>query len=200
MPQFDRLQKILNTAGENSIQTVLERLFSNWYHVPVRRIIASSKRNAYRVACAAGCGMSPLRPPERHFIKQLDRKPVTCGTRIWEIEGERDIMYSTCETIRLDYEKISQNWEQILISLFRLSDSFSVITMAPHPYSEHIECVHDPLLEPLIPYLLSQKIGIRKWPGTENRDIHKVMNKYRTCAKSRNLLHTLGNVFKADLL
>lgn len=109
-------------------------------------------------------------------------------------------MYSTCETIRLDYEKISQNWEQILISLFRLSDSFSVITMASHPYSEHIECVHDPLLEPLIPYLLSQKIGIRKWTGTETRDTHKVMNKYRACAKSRNLLHALGNVFKADLL
>lgn len=102
--------------------------------------------------------------------------------------------------VALNYERVENDWKHVLDLLFKQSDSFSLITTTPHPYSEHVECVHDKLLEPLRPFLLSQKVGIRQWPGTETRDIHKVMNTYRACARSRDLLIALGNVFQADVL
>lgn len=109
-------------------------------------------------------------------------------------------MYSTYETVALNYESVESDWKHVLGLLFKRSDSFSLITTTPHPYSEYIECIHDRLLEPLRPFLISQKVGIRQWPGTETRDTHKVMNIYRACAKSRELLISLGNVFQADTL
>lgn len=99
-------------------------------------------------------------------------------------------------SVALNYERVENDWKHVLDLLFKQSDSFSLITTTPHPYSEHVECVHDKLLEPLRPFLLSQKVGIRQWPGTETRDIHKVMNTYRACAKSRDLLIALGTCFR----
>ena len=106
-------------------------------------------------------------------------------------------MYSTCN---LKYRALQDNWQMVLKYLFRVADSFSVITIAAKPFSEKVNCIHDEMLAPLESYLTTRIVGCRKWPGTETRDIHKVLCTYIANSKSRDIVLKWGNMFKAPEL
>ena len=82
-----------------------------------------------------------------------------------------------------------------LDALFAASDAFSLVTVTKHPYAERIYCVHDALLQPLAPFLIAQKAGVREWLYTQTRDCHRALNMYRACAASRERLKVMGNIF-----
>ena len=97
--------------------------------------------------------------------------------------------------IALNYAALERDGCGALDALFAASDAFSLMTVTKHPYAEKIRCVHDAILQPLVPFLIAQKAGIREWPGTQTRDCHRVLNMYRACAAARDLIKTMGNVF-----
>lgn len=97
--------------------------------------------------------------------------------------------------IALNYAALERDGVGALDALFAASDAFSLVTVTKHPYAEQIHCVHDALLQPLMPFLIAQKAGVREWPGTQTRDCHRVLNMYRACAAARDLVKALGNVF-----
>ena len=82
-----------------------------------------------------------------------------------------------------------------LDALFAASDAFSLVTVTKHPYAERIYCVHDALLQPLAPFLIAQKAGVREWLYTQTRDCHRALNMYRACAAARERLKVMGNIF-----
>ena len=63
------------------------------------------------------------------------------------------------------------------------------------PYAEQIRCVHDALLQPLAPFLMAQKAGVREWFGMRTRDCHRALNMYRASAAARERLKVMGNIF-----
>lgn len=65
--------------------------------------------------------------------------------------------------IALNYAALERDGCGALDALFAASDAFSLVTVTKHPYAERIYCVHDALLQPLAPFLIAQKAGVREW-------------------------------------
>lgn len=97
--------------------------------------------------------------------------------------------------VALNYAVLEREGRGALDALFAASDAFSLVTVTKHPYAEWIYCVHDALLQPLAPFLMAQKAGVREWSGTRTRDCHRALNMYRACAAVRIRLKAMGNIF-----
>lgn len=98
--------------------------------------------------------------------------------------------------MNINFEDITQNYNDIIPYIVMSCDRFSVISNAKRPCSraslafEHQETMH--LFEP---YILDYVTNIRKWPGTETKAKHKVMVIYELCKASRKVFNDFPNVF-----
>ena len=111
--------------------------------------------------------------------------------------GEADI-YSTCNGFALDYNALIKDATEFLDHLFRKSDSFSIVTDLVRPYSRIPPCCkQDEWTVNLQPYLLSQNVGAKEWPGIQKRDCHKVLSFYKACKQSKAIVQAWPNVFQA---
>ena len=96
----------------------------------------------------------------------------------------------------LNFDDISRNYGEVTRYALSACDRFSLIAKMKKPYSkeppnfEYADAVRslEPFVERYVP-------GIREWPGTITRDMHRVMIVYRICKGSRQALQTLPNVF-----
>jgi len=66
------------------------------------------------------------------------------------------------------------------------------------PYSKiPPNCKHDEVMADLKPFLVEQRVGIRKWPGGGEGNNHKVMNIYDTSSrKVRDILLAMPSFFE----
>lgn len=97
----------------------------------------------------------------------------------------------------LNYLDISEKYLITLKYCLKNSDTFSVITNLKKPYSNVTPiCEHDAVLVFWKSCLVEQIIGIKKWPGTQTKDTHKVMNVYNS-RKFRTTFTNLPNFFSA---
>lgn len=95
----------------------------------------------------------------------------------------------------LNYLDISENYIAVLQYCLKFSDTFSVITNLKKPYSAIPPfCEHDAVIFAWNSCLVEQIIGIKKWPGTQTRNNHKVMNLYDS-RKFRTTIFDLPNLF-----
>ena len=99
--------------------------------------------------------------------------------------------------ITIDYDDLKDKWDCILKYLMEQADRFTWITRQKRPYTATPPlCKHDDIISILNPFLFKQEVGITKWPGTERRGAtHIVMNWYKACRGSYELLRKLGNPF-----
>ena len=96
----------------------------------------------------------------------------------------------------LDYDNLVLNYISAITYACRTSDTFTLITKMKKPFQKHPPVtIHDVYLSQLIPFLISQDIGIKKWPGTITGDNHKLMNTYKVCRETEKILKTSGNPF-----
>lgn len=95
----------------------------------------------------------------------------------------------------INYSDIIKNYMSVMQYCLKFSDSFSVITNLKKPYSKkHTVCEHDDVINKWDFCLEKQIIGIKKWPGTETKDTHKVMNIYNS-RKFRTNVSDVPNFF-----
>ena len=95
----------------------------------------------------------------------------------------------------LIYSDIVKNYLIVLKYCLKYSNNFSVITNLKKPYSKRPpSCEHDIWLLNWSSCLINQIIGIKKWPGTETKDNHKVMNVYNS-RKFRTTFINFPNLF-----
>lgn len=95
----------------------------------------------------------------------------------------------------LNYTDIITKYELMLKYCLKFSDTFSVITDLKKPFSKIPPiCKHDNTLNLWSSCLSNQIIGIKKWPGTETKDNHKVMNIYNS-RKFRTTISDIPNLF-----
>lgn len=107
-------------------------------------------------------------------------------------------MYSTYQSISLDYGALVQNADEILEYVFRRADSFSIVTDSIKPYSQNpARCKQDAWTADLEKYLMARKIGAREWPGTQTRDPHKVLSTYKVCRQAKAIVKAWPNAFQA---
>lgn len=96
----------------------------------------------------------------------------------------------------IDYDSLALNYVSVIKYASRTSDTFSFITKQKKPFLKRPPiCIHDEYLARLIPFLVSQEFGIKQWPGTITRDNHKLMNTYRMCRETEQILLSFGNPF-----
>ena len=98
----------------------------------------------------------------------------------------------------LDYSMLIKETVEVLAYVFRRSDSFSVVTDLTKPYSKiPPRCRQDEWTINLQPYLISQNVGAKEWPGVRNRNCHKVLSFYRACKQTEAIVQAWPNVFQA---
>lgn len=87
------------------------------------------------------------------------------------------------------YPDLLQHAQTLLTYAVKHSDYCSVIVSQEKPYSQRPPvCDYDDLLEPILPQLVTQLVGIRNWSESGTNDNHTVMNLYRCCKKTRLFL------------
>ena len=87
------------------------------------------------------------------------------------------------------YPDLLQHAQTLLTYAVKHSDYCSVIVSQEKPYSQRPPvCDYDDLLEPILPQLVTQLVGIRNWSESGTNDNHTVMNLYRCCKETRLFL------------
>ena len=108
------------------------------------------------------------------------------------MEGGEEVM---CFMFRLNYFDAENYYSELLKYCLKYSDSFSVISSIKKPYSKiPPTCEHDGVFQQWGSCLTKQTIGVKKWPGTETKDNHKVLNLYNS-RKFRTTFLDLPNLF-----
>ncbi len=107
-------------------------------------------------------------------------------------------MDSIYKGFALDYGALIKDTAKVIEYVFRRSDSFSIVTDLVKPYSKiPPSCKQDEWTTNLQPYLISQNVGAKEWPGVQNRNCHKVLSFYKACKQTKAIVQAWPGVFQA---
>ena len=96
----------------------------------------------------------------------------------------------------IDYAKLSGIYSDLIKYAADKCTYISFITYLEKPYSKRPpNCYHDKLTERVLPFLVKQHVGIRKWANGGINDNHLVMNIYKIEPGIRKRMLEIGNLF-----
>lgn len=88
-----------------------------------------------------------------------------------------------------------KNYIKIFEYACNTSDSFTIITKQKKPYSSvPVRCIHDDYLHDISTSLCEQVVNAKKWPGTETKANHIVLNRYAINATTIKWLKRVPNL------